>query len=329
MGRITIKLLLTLAFCFICLTSWADTVTYYFNAYDSGGEEWATNPANMVDNDTETYARTTNSNVELLTGNTCLGTDLGTITKVEIRFYSVESYGDLVIRPVFGGSSDGDNHNTFLNQENPLWSDYINITSDTNAPSPWIWSDVQNLDCDVFLDVEHFTSVAKVEIRVTYIPTATYYFNAYDSGGEEWITNPAYMVDNNLANFAHETTQNTVQLLTANTNDGTDLGRIIKVEVRAYHYGEDFEGLQGTIKLRPVFTGGDGDDHALVHNGTAAWSSYIDITSDTNAPYWIWTAVQNLDCDVVHITSGSLWAKCAKVEIRVTYTTIARRITIQ
>lgn len=88
------------------------TVTYYFNAYDVGGEVWATTPANMVDGTNTNYASTTrNKDVELLTGNSCPGTDLGAISKVEIRAYGYYTGNDEVgLRPVFGGTTDGDNH---------------------------------------------------------------------------------------------------------------------------------------------------------------------------------------------------------------------------
>jgi len=164
------KLFLTLVFSFICLFAYADTVTYYFNAYDVDGEEWLESPENMVDGNTGTKAGSIGYSTQLLTGNTCEGTNLGTISKVELRIYAQVGniYNNVYLRPVFGGSSDGDNHDTGeLRRE---WSAYLDITSDTNAPS-WTWTVIQNLDCDV----EDYASgmldsafASKVEIRVTY-----------------------------------------------------------------------------------------------------------------------------------------------------------------
>jgi len=154
-------------------------VTYYFNAYDSGGEEWGTTPQYMVDGDLGTEARdnpaANQSTVQLLTGNTCDGTDLGTITKVEIRAYTwvgFYSFGSgTKFRPVFGGSSDGDNHEDESDRI-PDWTYYFDITSDTNAPATWSWTDVQNLDCDIEAyngAIVQFThDCYKVEIQVTY-----------------------------------------------------------------------------------------------------------------------------------------------------------------
>ena len=151
--------------------------TFYFNAYNNG-EEWDTTPANMVTGNTTDYASTSvDSDVQLLNGNTNAGTDLGTITAVEFRLYTYQtngSDGTVDIRPVFGGSSDGDNHTITPpeSSDNAAWSAYQDITEDTNAPSTWTWGDVQSLDADIIFnegaDGSNTAFVAMVEIRVTY-----------------------------------------------------------------------------------------------------------------------------------------------------------------
>ena len=166
------KLFLTLAFSFICLFAYAASpVTYYFNAYDSGGEEWESNPSYMVDGFDDRYAVASGiGDVQLLTGNTCAGTNLGTITKVELRAFAASGtdYDDVYLRPVFPLTGDGDNHD--IGSLGGEWSAYIDITSDTNAPETWSWTNVQNLDCDVEDYGENLVRprVSKVEIRVTY-----------------------------------------------------------------------------------------------------------------------------------------------------------------
>jgi len=162
------KLLLFLIFSFICSVGFADTVTYYFNAYDEGGEEWFSYPERMVDGATGTVAGGMEEEIQLLTGNTCRGTDLGTITKVELRAYGTIGgfVAGVLLRPVFSGSSDGDDHN--LSEVSDDWTDYVDITSDTNAPGTWSWTNVQNLDCDAEVYGGMSAGVAKVEIRVTY-----------------------------------------------------------------------------------------------------------------------------------------------------------------
>ena len=136
-----------------------DEVTYYFNGYDSV-EKWFF-PGSMTDSSTATHAWTQgDGNTQLLTGNTCLGTYLGIIAKVELRVhgaaYLLEENDDIILRPVFPGG-DGDDHQVDMpvyDSDLPPtygrdWSAYVDITTDTNAPSPWTWSAVQALYCDV------------------------------------------------------------------------------------------------------------------------------------------------------------------------------------
>jgi len=154
----------------------AEQVTYYFNS-KSSGEEWASNPSKMVDGNTAFYASTTsNGDVELCNGNDCSGTDIGTISKVELRVYSYNSgdHRDTILRPVFGGSTDGMEYR-YMTGPSGMWSQWFDITNDPNAPQSWTWSEVDNLDCDVIAENEPlrppFTLYcSKVELRVTYTP---------------------------------------------------------------------------------------------------------------------------------------------------------------
>ena len=133
----------------------------------------------MVDNILANYASCrVDLGIEWLTGNNCTGTDLGNISKVEIRAYgySLQAEEYVSLRPVFTGG-DGTDHDAVLPLATGAWGSYIDITTDTNAPSPWTWSNVSTLDCDV---VCHHTPptdynyVAKVEIRVTYATWESY-----------------------------------------------------------------------------------------------------------------------------------------------------------
>jgi hypothetical protein len=152
----------------------ASTVTYYFNSYGLL-QTWTNNPSYMVDGSTSNYATTSlGGDVELCTGNTCTGeTNLGTITKVEIRAYGKYNGGqrDIRLRPVFGGSTDGQNY-VFTPSTTAGWSSWYDITNDESAPETWGWSDINSLDCDVESQSglgQPFTLYcAKVEIQVTY-----------------------------------------------------------------------------------------------------------------------------------------------------------------
>lgn len=158
------------------------TVTYYFNAYDPG-TAWDTDPGNMVDGSNSTYANqsTGGSDTQLCDGNTGDGTDLGTITKVELRgdFRLEDDPPDyeIELQPIFTGGN-GDLHS--LGNDPPGthgWSDYLDITTDTNWPNPWTWNDVRDLECNAIGlsdsggdDVRLY----KIEIRVTYTIVSGY-----------------------------------------------------------------------------------------------------------------------------------------------------------
>jgi PKD repeat protein len=148
----------------------ASEVTYYFNSYDNI-VKWSSNPGYMVDNITSNYASTTtNQDLELCTGNTCPGKDLGTISKVEIRCYGKYSGAgtigpDIILRP----SWPGDPH-IFTPATTGAWSSWFDITDDTGAPDPWTWNDVNTLDVDVEAVIPGLFTVycSKVELRISY-----------------------------------------------------------------------------------------------------------------------------------------------------------------
>ena len=155
----------------------ASEITFYFDGYDqgAGGEKWATFPNKMADGNEDSYASTTiDGDVELLDDNTCAGSDMGMIGKVELRCKGYRSGSgvtlkyDILLRPVFSGG-DGDNHD-YETGTSGDWSGWFDITSDSNAPGSWGWSDVQGLDCDVEADmVSGYTLYcSSVEVRVAY-----------------------------------------------------------------------------------------------------------------------------------------------------------------
>jgi len=156
---------------------WYDSEsTYYFDDYDEGNEEWETNPYAMISEDEEEFAYTTQpepDDIQLCTSNTYTSGGSGTITGVEIRAKGYvtggEESGDIKLRPIFDGK-DGDDHIFNLPANEGGWSEWFNITTDTNAPSPWTWSDVADLDCDVEADMDEEETVycSKVELKVTY-----------------------------------------------------------------------------------------------------------------------------------------------------------------
>lgn len=107
-------------------------------------------------------------------GNTCADS-LGAIIKVEIRGYCSEEdvYGQMTLTPVFtAGDGDAHNHDWPGVISGGGWSDWFDITTDTNAPSPWTWTAVQSLGCKATTVGDGTDYCYKVEIRVTYSITS-------------------------------------------------------------------------------------------------------------------------------------------------------------
>jgi len=176
-------------------------VTYYFNAYTT--PVWA-DIANLIDGDIGTFAASeAKKTAQILTGNTCPGTDLGGIAKVELRIFAYGDGNDRIdITPIFPGGN-GDVHQTVPVVSPGAWTAYVDITNDTNHPDWSLWSHIQDLDCqidNVGVSKANVMYASKVEIRVT-IPvppttttqavsdiapfTATGNGNITDNGGQD------------------------------------------------------------------------------------------------------------------------------------------------
>lgn len=147
-------------------------VTYYYD--ERVGGFW-TDHAKLYDGSLETFAYTSvHGYTDRSNKTTCPGTDLGTITKVELRVYA---YGDgddtIVLRieltptyVVTPGTSPG-------------WSSYVDVTADPIIGG-WTWAKVADLSnvyelCDLVVEFAksgkgNTMYCAKVEIRVTYTP---------------------------------------------------------------------------------------------------------------------------------------------------------------
>jgi len=143
--------------------------TYYWSDYDSSSWD---EPDLMVDGNEETYAYVTEivPAIQINSTNTCLGNDLGTITKVEIRAkVYADSAETIWLLPLFGGEASG-GYKACPVTDTPAWSDWHDITTDNNAPEEWAWSDVQELWIHVIAGQGYYVTYfcAKLEVRVTY-----------------------------------------------------------------------------------------------------------------------------------------------------------------
>jgi PKD repeat protein len=157
----------------------ASEVVYFFNDYKTE-ECWDGEPQSMVDGSVESFAFVSSGEknvVELCYSNTCEGDNRGVISKVELRvngYHDGES-GSIILRPVFGGVSDGENHSFETPQGEAVWSSWFDITEDGQGPwglanNTWSWSDVKGLSCDVEASIEEEGQLfcSMIEIRVTY-----------------------------------------------------------------------------------------------------------------------------------------------------------------
>ena len=195
---------------------------FCFNSYKLG-EEWGRHPARMVDclmyNETYadcfpicfplcfdvdasdySFARTEVSDeIQYCDGNASPTDRDTTVVKVEIRAYStaMNSCGVLTayLRPVFL-AGDGDNHswipvNWTVDYVPPEWSEWFDITTDTNAPATWTWNDVNNVGVDHWMvhtvcTDANYLDTGRIDLRVTWHDAVT-------------LSNPLYnSLDNSL-----------------------------------------------------------------------------------------------------------------------------------
>jgi len=125
------------------------TADYYFSSHS--GSNW-TNPDNLDDNNTTTFATCTGHGVEYIhtyDDNTCTSSNLGPITQVLIRtsgyiadgggYCSVAEYG---LSPYYDGNDMGGFCTVSSTTDDyTAWAD---ITTATNAPETWTFSNIKS-----------------------------------------------------------------------------------------------------------------------------------------------------------------------------------------
>ena len=150
-----------------------------------------------------------------------------------------------------------------------------------------------------------------------------YHFDSYDVGGEEWTTNPEYMVDSSTSMQAVESANGIIQYCLSTTYTPSDefhTYRVFdKIEFRIFAFYSG--GTAVDVKCRPVFSAGDGSNYQYSINDTydnAVWTNWEDITSDTNAPSeWTEEDITNLGMDVERAGAGTADCNVGKIEVRV------------
>ena len=144
-----------------------------------GASNW-TNADNIVDDSTSTYGYwdSTSSQQQVLDSHTGVGdsTRSEIITIVELRVYGDENgiISSFSITPDFDGAS-GDLRDLDAENLNDEWSQWYDITNDTNAPGSWTWEDLATVGVTLEATMTGGSGepidtarIYKVELRVTY-----------------------------------------------------------------------------------------------------------------------------------------------------------------
>ena len=158
------------------------TETYYFDDSTGVNSNW-TNPGNMVDGNTGTFAQAgsaAGAYIQWNPTNTSPSSSTRHVEKVEIRIYGRDGSGPNIsafnLYPVFGGMTQGNalNLRSFLGPVRS-WTPWVDITSDPQAPTQWQWSDIRNLQTKVEAiigspggGIGDILEINKIELQVTY-----------------------------------------------------------------------------------------------------------------------------------------------------------------
>jgi hypothetical protein len=150
--------------------------------------------------------------------------------------------------------------------------------------------------------------------------TVVYYYDEYDTETGHW-DNPSYMVDGLLSTFSSETHNSANHLISTNC-PALNLGTITKVEIRAYGYTAN---PGDTIRLDPVYDSYGDVGASFDLTGSPEWTDWADITTATYMPNpWSWTDFTDETGLVIQVIRNEVEGAtmyCAKVELRITYTT--------
>lgn len=301
-------------------------IIYEFTSLGYPAQWW--DDANIIDGVETSYAYATGDEaVENLDGNECVGTDLGTISKVELRFYG---YGDaddeVILTPVFGGSDDGDDHEV-VPGVTAGWKAWQDITSDTNSPRGVYESFATGGDTDFRLGgawwaAQTFTPASGHDVGFVEV-----YIEKAGSPGDVTVSIRAVDGDN----------KPTGDDLASGTVSESDIGTT-KSWIRFVFTSPTT--LVASTMYAIVLRAPSGDDvtnyidwHFDYNNGYAdgtkanssnSGSSWGLQTNDDfcfrEGTWWAWSDVQNLDCDVRYNKVGKgNTMYVGMVQARVTY----------
>ena len=152
----------------------------------------------------------------------------------------------------------------------------------------------------------------------------TYYWDEYDSSPLTW-TSESGAFDGSLEYAANTASDGYYLQGTATTCPGDDLGTITKVEIRCYGYGDGDDRID--ISFNSVDTGPTTPEYQITMPPLPKdWSSYVDVTNDSNVNGWTWAKIANLysESSLVLVAEYDKSGKgdtmrCFMIQIRVTY----------
>jgi len=308
------------------------TVIYEFIA-NHATELWSTDPAKMVDGTETSYASTTtDGDIQCLITNECDGADLGTISKVELRFYGYADDNDqCILRPVFGGTLDGDNH-VVVPGVTAGWKAWQDITSDPNSPGEPSYEYYKAGD-NSYLGAygatwEAQTFTPSTGHNIGYVKLKAY---RYDSPGTVTVGIRATDVGG----------EPTGDDLTSGTFDGdaiTDVspGEWVTVTLTPYSLsgstkyaivvrapnGDVWNYINWRVNTAGEYAGGNATTSVDSGDNWQARAAYdLMFEEGVTPPEWSWPDIQSLDCDVEQndVSKGNTM-HVGMVQIQVTYT---------
>ena len=273
--------------------------TYYFDDYDVGSELWD-NPERMVDGTPgypppDIYGSHTSTLYPTLHGNrsqtlnstnyldsSWYGGGYGWINTVEIRLNGINGgktwvHSYINLTPIFV-AGEGDNHKYILgNQWQTSWSNWYDITTDTNASSPWTWNDVENIKVNVtgYSDTDT-VDCSQVEIRITYksisINAGTlYHYRA-------------------VANNSNSTTYGSDMAFLTKPNATTNLFVDGRYSPDTFNLSwTKGDGANHTYIERNTASSWNRDEGTLVYNNTGTYYNDTGLTMDTLYYYQAWS----------------------------------------
>ena len=324
------------------------TVTYYWNSFTNAAA-W-TDPEQAVDGsiyipNTHSYAEISGGSLDTydMDANTCQGTDLGTITSVQFRFFIEEESGnatDFNVETTGYGPSDITIEANF----GPDWKGYYTASGVTT------WAGVKAMDLNFITESGNPADLKlfKAEILVTYTPVASIATYYYDSAGTvdtrpelgwpsppygwygPWIPRAVNGSTSGSSNacFCSSLVEDDFDFeFDGNTCPGTDLGPITDVEVRVNLSTDSDEYPDEATQVTLTSTGLSETFYPPNHLGTVnVWTHWYLLTGS-----FTWAQIPTLSTTVTALMreiyppdppDPGYWGQLlvAQVEIRVLYT---------